>query len=112
MKTLKMKVLSYEDQTDSLIVSFASSDNLSQDPDNYQGYAYQPANMWPDVNDIEDIKQRIAQSGLYVAEQQKRREILQADPVKKLALRSLVGNTFEYTFDSLGPVDMEPVTEI
>ena len=112
MKTLKMKVLSYEDETDSLIVSFASSDNLSQDPDNYQGYAYQPANMWPDVVSVEEIKERIAKSGLYVVEQQKRRELLQADPVKKLALRSLVGNTFEYTFDDLGPVDPDPVTEI
>jgi hypothetical protein len=112
MKTLKMKVLSYEDETDSLIVSFASSDNLSQNPEDYQGYAYQPANMWPDVTDVEEIKERIAQSGLYVAEQQKRREVLQADPVKKLALRSLVGNTFEYTFDDLGPVDPNPVTEL
>lgn len=112
MKTLKMKVLSYEDETDSLIVSFASSDNLSQNPEDYQGYAYQPANMWPDVTDVDQIKEHIARSGLYVAEQQKRRELLQADPVKKLALRSLVGNTFEYTFDDLGPVDPDPVTEI
>lgn len=107
-----MKVLSYDDTTDSLVVSFASSDNLSQNPDDYQGFAYQPANMWPDAIDVEDIKQRIAQSGLYVVEQQKRREVLQNDPVKKLALRSLVGNTFEYAFDDLGPVDPHPVTEL
>ena len=112
MTTLKMKVLSYEDATDSLIVSFASSDNVSQNPEDYQGFAYQPANMWPDAQSVEEIKKRIAVSGLYVVEQQKRREDLQNNPSRKLELKALVGEVFTYTTSALDPSNPEPVNEV
>ena len=112
MKTLKMKVLSYEDSTDSLIVSFASTDTLSQNPEDYQAMAYQPANMWPDITDLEEIKKRIATSGVYVTDQQKNREQLATNPTRKLELKSLVGQTFQYNISDLNPYNPEPVEEI
>ena len=105
MKTLYMKIHSYEEQSSSLIVSFASDTTKSQNPDDYPSYAFQPMNMWPDVSDPAEIKKRIAMTGIFHAEQQEREEKFIADPAKVEEYKAMVGTENSYPVDSLLPAD-------
>ena len=106
-----MKIHAYEEQSNSLIVSFASDTTKYQDPDKYPSYAFQPLNMWPDVTDPAEIKKRIAVAGLYHAEQQEREEKFVADPAKVQEYKNMVGSENSYPASSLQPV-FDSVVEV
>ena len=91
-----MKIVGYDEVSHSLLVAFASDTTRHSDPARYTTYAYQPINMWPGVTDVEEIKKRIAQAGIYLAQQQAEQEAFIADQARVDALRNLVGGTFEY----------------
>lgn len=101
MNTLHMKIHSFEEQSNSLIVSFASDTTNSQNPDDYKSYAYQPVNMWPDISDPTEIKKRIAIAGMYLVEQQEREEKFVVD-----------ANKIQEYKDMVGQVNSYPVTEL
>lgn len=101
MNTLYMKIHSYEEASGSLLVSFASDTTASQNPDDYQPYAFQPLHMWPDVTDLEDIKIRIAVAGMYHAEQQAREEAYKEDPIRIAQIRNLVGQLRSFSVADL-----------
>lgn len=101
MKSLRFKITGYDEATHSLLVSFASDETLSQDPSDYQSYAYQPMTMWPDVTDINEIKRRIAQAGIYLTEQQKIKEQFVADKERIKALKEMVGETIEFNIEDI-----------
>lgn len=101
MKKIKIKINGYDEDSNSLLVSFASDETQSQDPSDYQSYAYQPMTMWPDIDDVNEIKKRIAQAGIYLAEQQAIKEKFKADPAKVEAYKALVGNQIEYNIDDI-----------
>lgn len=103
MNTVYIKIHSYEEASGSLLVSFASDTTASQDPDDYQHYAFQPLNMWPDVTDYEEIKRRIAVAGMYHAEQQAREEAFNADPIRVEQIKNLVGQLRSYSVVDLLP---------
>jgi len=98
-----MKVKAFEEQSYSLLVSFASDTTKSQNPDDYPSYAFQPMNMWPDVTDPAEIKKRIAVAGMYHAEQQEREEKFIADPAKIQAYKDMVGGQSSYPVSDLIP---------
>jgi hypothetical protein len=101
MNKIKMKINGYDEQSYSLLVSFASDKTKSQDPSDYQAYAYQPMSMWPDISDLEEIKKRMAQAGLYLVEQQRIKEQFIADENRIQSLKSMVGKTFEYNVEEV-----------
>lgn len=101
MNKIKIKINGYDEQSHSILVSFASDETKSQDPSDYQAYAYQPMSMWPDISDLEEIKKRIAQAGLYLVEQQKIKEQFVADENRIQSLKSMVGKTFEYNLEEV-----------
>jgi hypothetical protein len=103
MNTLYIKVQGFEEQSHSLIVSFASDVTKSQNPDDYPSYAYQPMNMWPDVTDPQEILKRIAVSGVYQVEQQARNEAFVDDENLINALKALVSQSTQYKIDDLIP---------
>lgn len=103
MNTIYMKIHSFEEQTYSLIASFASDTTKYQDPDKYPSYAFQPMNMWPDVTDPNEIKKRIAVAGVYHAEQQEREEKFIADPAKVQSYKDMVGQEDAYPVSDLIP---------
>jgi hypothetical protein len=111
MNTLYMKIHAFEEQSYSLLVSFASDTTKSQNPDDYPSYAFQPMNMWPDVNDPAEIKKRIAVAGMYHAEQQEREEKFIADPTKVAAYQAMVGSETSYNVGDLAPTD-DPILEV
>jgi hypothetical protein len=106
-----MKIHAFEEQSYSLLVSFASDTTKSQNPDDYPSYAFQPMNMWPDVNDPAEIKKRIAVAGMYHAEQQEREEKFIADPTKVAAYQAMVGSETSYNVGDLAPTD-DPIIEV
>ena len=103
MNTLYMKVQNFEEQSYSLIVSFASDATKSQNPDDYPAYAFQPMNMWPDVTDPDEIKKRIAVAGAYHAEQQARLENLSDDLSTMQKYKDMVGQENSYSAAELLP---------
>lgn len=103
MKTLYMKIHSYEEQSKSLIVSFASDATKSQDPNNYAPLAFQPVNMWPDVSDPAEIKKRIAVAGIGQAERQAREENFVEDAEKIAQYKNMVGQQDSFLIDDLIP---------
>ena len=101
MNKIKLKINGYDEETNSLLVSFASDETKSQNPGDYQSYAYQPMTMWPDINDIDEIKKRLAQAGIYLAEQQKIKEQFKADPAKVEAYKAMVGEVLEFNVSDI-----------
>ena len=96
-----MKIHAFEESSYSLLVSFASDTTKSQNPDDYPPYAFQPMNMWPDVNDPNEIKKRIAVAGMYHAEQQEREEKFVEDPTKVQQYTNMVGQESSYPVSEL-----------
>lgn len=107
MNTLYMKIQGFEEQSYSLIVSFASDKTKSQNPDDYPAYAFQPMNMWPDVTDPQEIVKRIAVAGVYHAEQQARNEEFSTNVERIDALKALVSQQSQYSASELAPQQIE-----
>jgi hypothetical protein len=112
MNMLYMKIHAYDEPSHSLIVSFASDTTISQNPDDYPQYAYQPLHMWPDVSDPEEIKKRIAVAGLYHAEQQEREEKFIADPSKVQQYKNMVDAQATFMFEELTSSSRAYVNEV
>ena len=112
MSTLYMKIHALEEQTNSLLVSFASDKTKSKNPSDYPQFAYQPINMWPDVSDPDEIKKRVAIAGMYHAEQQEREEQFSADPTKIAQYQSMAGSTLEYSIADLTAPPADPIIEV
>jgi len=112
MNTIYMKVKAFEEQSYSLLVSFASDTTKSQNPDDYPAYAFQPMNMWPDVSDPAEIEKRIAVAGVYHAEQQEREEKFIADPAKVQSYKNMVGQEKNYPVSELIPPPPNPIIEV
>lgn len=101
MQNVKMKIVGYEEASGSLLVCFASDTTVSSNPEDYQAVAFQPAEMWPDIQDIEQIKLQIAKAGLRIVTQTLVREELAATPARVLQLQGLVNAEFEYSVSAL-----------
>lgn len=101
MNYVKMKVVGFDENSYSLLCSFASDETKSQDPADYPPYAYQPMNMWPDISDPEIIKERIAIAGIGIVQNQIREEQFIADPKKIEQYKAMVGSVIEYPIKQL-----------
>lgn len=95
-----MKVVGYEESSGSLLVCFASDETKSQNPEDYEKLAYQPASMFPDITDPIQIKKRIAIAGKYIAEQQARKEKLISDKSIVSAYKNMVNSFEEYNIEN------------
>ena len=110
MNKLKLTITGYDEESHSLLVSFASDTTASPDPSTYPSYAFQPLTMWPDVTDLQELKKRIAVAGMHCAESQEAKEKFVADTQRIEALKNLVGHTCEFTVNELlAPSDTTPL---
>jgi len=112
MQYIKMKVVAFDESTSSLLCSFASDETKSNDPSDYPVYAYQPINMFPDINDPEIIKKRIALSGVGIVDNQVRQERFIDDPEKIQQYKSMVGSVVEYPASQLIESNNAPIIEV
>jgi acyl carrier protein phosphodiesterase len=107
MNKVKIKITGYDEASHSLLVSFASDTTKSQDPASYPSYAFQPLTMWPDVTDVNELKRRLAVSGMHHAQMQEAKEKFMADPSRVAALKALVGQAHEFSVNDLSVVDFQ-----
>jgi len=113
MNTLKMKITGYDQDSHSLLVAFASDSTKSPNPEDYPSYAYQPLTMWPDVTDLNEIKLKIAQSGVQIVEQQALKEQFLQDEQRIGQMRDLVGDVTTYPIQQLvTPEPQVPFQEV
>jgi len=89
---LYVKIHSFEESTETLIVSYASDETVSQNPDDYRKLSIQPRSLWPNVTDPEELKKKIAQIGLAQAAEQKKIEDSAKVPLNIDLFNSLVSN--------------------
>ena len=101
MSNLYMKIVGFDEPSNSLLVSFASDETKSQNPEDYGVLAFQPATMWPGVNDLTEIKKRIAVAGMYTVSVQATMEKLSVDTTRLDAFKSLVGQLETYNVNDL-----------
>jgi hypothetical protein len=102
-----MKIKGYDEESHSLLVSFASDTTNSQDPDQYPSLSYQPYTMFPDVTDPTEIPKLIATAGVWQARQQKIKESFTANPEIENAYKNLVGQTLTFNVADLFPSTQE-----
>jgi hypothetical protein len=112
MNSIKFKIKSYDEASNSLLISFASDTTASTDPEQYPAYAFQPATMWPDVAGIDELKKRIAMAGMYQAQTQEAKEKLAADPQQVAKFKELVGQTYEFTVAQLSDSSATPIATV
>ena len=101
MNTIKFKVKEYDEDTNSIIVSFSSDETATNNPEDYQSFAIQPIEQYPDITDVAILKKRIAEQGIGLAEQAKRAEQARANTEMQAKLKEMVGQTFEYNVADL-----------
>lgn len=94
MNIVKVKIHEYDEETKSLIVSFASDKTESQNPDDYRKLAYN-LSFFDENDTIDDVKIKLAQSGISILRQQILEEKSLKDPSKIDVLKTLVGNSFD-----------------
>jgi len=101
MKTLKMKIVGFEEESKALIVAFASDETLSDDPETYTKMAYQPIDMWPGEINPEQLKKNMAITGVAHAARQAQKEKTVVSEELLSKMKSWVGQTFTYDSDEL-----------
>lgn len=87
---LYMKIHSFEEESESLIVSYASDETESQNPSDYRPVAIQPRTLWPNVTDAEELKKKIAQLGVGQVLEQKKIEDIAKTPINVTLFKSVV----------------------
>jgi hypothetical protein len=107
-----MKIVGYDENSHSLLVSFASDTTKFQDPTQYPILSYQPYTMFPDVTDVTQIPKLIAAAGMWQAQIQETKEAFISDPTKESAYKNMVGQTLSYNVTDLAPQNTTTTTTI
>lgn len=100
MDVIKVKICGYEEDSNSLIVSFGCDETEADHTDTCQRLAYQPT-MFSDLSEPEDVIKRIAVSGISIVQQQKQLEEFIADQNRVNAFKAMVGQTFQFSVQEL-----------
>ena len=100
MKSIKMKIHEYDEQTHSLIVSFCSDDSV-EDIDNCKKIAFNINNYNPD--DLQDAIQKIAKHGIEMIKKEQLLQQSQSNLTIKEQAMTHVGKTFEFNTDEINP---------
>lgn len=97
MNTITVKVISWDNDSQSLTCKFASDETASSNPDDYEAYAFQPNLMWPTVTTAEGVMEELARAGISICEEIKSREDLANNPTQLAVYSGLAGQ--EQTFN-------------
>jgi len=96
MNKIKYKITRYDEDSNSIMVAFSSDKTATNNPDDYQEFAFQPTEMFPDITDMEELKKKIAEQGIALADIAKKAEDARANTTMINNWKALVGQTFEY----------------
>jgi hypothetical protein len=98
MPLIKMKILKYEEETNSLIVVFAS-ENSQKSIDEYPVAAFQPTMF--DSQDPEKVIEHIARAGIFVAQKQDKDEQFKNNPDLAKKYQEYIGKELVFDVDTL-----------
>lgn len=98
MSLIKMKILKYEEETNSLIVVFAS-ENSQKSIDEYPVAAFQPTMF--DTQDPEKVIEHIARAGIFVAQKQDKDEQFKNNPDLAKKYQEYIGKELVFDADTL-----------
>lgn len=99
-KKLYTKYHSYDKNTDTLIVSFASDETESKNPEDYPPVVVRPSMQYPDVLDQKELEKQIASMGYNLVVQQKAIEDAKKGLTNSKLYESLVSKgATEYNLD-------------
>ena len=101
MNKIKFKIKSYDPDTSTILVRYASDDTSSSNPDDYEEFAMQPNLQYTDVTDFEQIKKLVAEAGIGICESQKAMEKAIAEQPMRSNWEGIIGQTFEYNVDDV-----------
>ena len=110
MSKIKMKVLEYDLETNSIIVAFASP-NAKKAIEEYEHCAYQPT-MFDNPDDPASVLEEIARAGIFVTQQQDKEDDFTENKVLETKYAQYVGKEFTYDVSTLlanEPVDTDDV---
>lgn len=99
MATIKMKIKNYDEQSGSLIVSFAS-ENAAKPIDDYTACAYQPT-MFNESTDPEKVIEHIARAGIFITQQQDKEEAFRNNTQVAEQYKQYIGKEFTFDVDTL-----------
>lgn len=97
MSTIKVKIVGYDEPSNSVLVSYASNETQSQDPADYQPVAIQ-VNA---ADDIENIKRNLAVMGIQVVRTQVNAERMTNNQDKVNQIKELIGQEFSFAESDL-----------
>jgi hypothetical protein len=97
MSTIKMKIVGYDEASNSVLVSYASTETQSQDPADYPAVAIQ-VNA---ADDLDKIKRDIATMGMQIVRSQINQERMASNQSKVNEIKELVGQEFSFAESDL-----------
>lgn len=97
MNTIKVKIVDWEEDGQSLICKFASDETSSSNPDDYNPIAFQPKAMWPHATTSAQVMEEVARAGISICEDIKTCEDLANNPSELSMYSGLSGQ--EQTFN-------------
>jgi hypothetical protein len=99
MSKIKMKIVDYDVNSNSIIVAFAS-ENAKKPIESYPQCAYQPT-MFNDPGNPEKIFEEIARAGIHVSQQQDKEDNFKAEQVLENKYKQYIGKILEFDTDTL-----------
>lgn len=103
MATIYTKIYEYNKETQSLVVSFASTETKSQDPEAYEKLSFDIANLVEEGASQEELKTALSKSGEDWCASQVKKETLDNNTTKQTEVESLVETTWSKTTEELAP---------
>lgn len=103
--SIEMKIVAFEEETNSLIVSFKSNSS-TESFDNLRTYAYQPTVF--DVQTADDFIKEVAKTGVSIAETQDKEVAIKENSEMIAAIKQRVGTTQVFNVADLFVQPTEP----
>lgn len=94
MATIYTKIHEYNNETQTIVASFASNKTKSQNPDDHEKLNFDIAALVKEGASEQDLKDALALSGLGWCETYCKKEMLDNKPEKQTEVENLVGTTW------------------
>jgi hypothetical protein len=116
MQTVTVKIIDFEEESGSLICSFASDTTQSNNPDDYRSFAFQPVLMWPEANTTEEVMAELAKCGISMCQDAERQESFKNSPDKINSYKNMVNQVKTFNVSDLlvnnSPEEQTPSVEV
>jgi hypothetical protein len=116
MQTVTVKIIDFDEESGSLICSFASDTTKSNNPDDYRSFAFQPVLMWPDASTTEEVMTELARCGMGMCQEFERQESLKSNSDKTNSYKNMVNQVKTFNVSDLlvnnSPEEQIPSVEV